>query len=345
LSAAQGYGIIYISPTLCWVDATRRAALAGGFSFYWIFMIPALDKTIDFKRAFALARTINDITPQFFEFLKYERRFDKKTLKDYERIFSLVIIPNLGKKNIRALTPQDCHNAVYPLVQKGLGVNYHQKIIFVMRSLFKFINVRFQIRSFDYRDIEVPRLPRKEVTFLTKRELNKIFECLPGKDIYELRMRALLEVLFGTGMRINEALALNKDDIDWHEKEAIVLGKGKKERVIFFTDRSLFWLKRYFDARKDNHPAVFSTHCTSKRWGHKCVRALLSKYQKEWGINKRIHPHLIRHTTATQLLFNGADLRSVQTIMGHASERTTLHYYAGVDKRRAKKVHKKCLEI
>jgi integrase/recombinase XerD len=144
-------------------------------------------------------------------------------------------------------------------------------------------------------------------------------------------------------MRISEALSLNRTDIDFERREARIIGKGRKQRTVFFTDRALSWLTRYFAARSDHHPAAFVTIDCSARLGRTDIWRPFKQHQRFSGITKRVTPHLLRHTAATQLLFNGCPIGHIKEILGHERLETTCRYYLGLDHRAAKAAHQKFL--
>src|ERR1700739_1236254 len=144
-------------------------------------------------------------------------------------------------------------------------------------------------------------------------------------------------------MRISEALSLNRSDINFEKREARVIGKGNKERTVFFTARSLHWLKHYLDTRTDNHEALFVTETGADRLKRPDIWRFFKRFQKESGVKKRITPHLLRHTAATQLLFNGCPIGHIKEILGHERLETTCRYYLGLDQRAAKAAHEKFL--
>jgi len=154
-----------------------------------------------------------------------------------------------------------------------------------------------------------------------------------------LRFRTLVEVLLGTGMRISEALSLNRNQIDYEKAEAKIIGKGSKERVVFFNQRALDWIKYYLEQRGDTLEPVFITS-RGTRFSREDVSGLFKRYVKKSGITKHLTPHTLRHTMATHLLFNGCPINHVKEILGHDRLETTCKYYLGVDKSAAKEAHK-----
>ena len=157
--------------------------------------------------------------------------------------------------------------------------------------------------------------------------------------------RALIENLRVTGMRISEAISLNRDDIDWNKKEAEITNAKTKEReMVYFTDESLAWLKRYLDFRNDRSEALFVNQ-NGKRVSPCTVRNTIHHSTRRAGIKKNVHPHIFRSTFGTELLHGGADIKSVQVLMRHKSERTTLKHYIAVSKDRCKSEHERIMNV
>jgi integrase/recombinase XerD len=140
-------------------------------------------------------------------------------------------------------------------------------------------------------------------------------------------------------------MSLNKKNIDWDKKEAKIVGKGNKERRIFFTQRSLDWLRKYLERRSDTHEAVFVTKLPANRLNRDDIWRFFGRHRRLARIEKKLTPHILRHTVATNLVFNGCPIVHVKEILGHERLDTTCKYYLGVDKEKAKKAHKEFLNF
>jgi site-specific recombinase XerD len=199
-------------------------------------------------------------------------------------------------------------------------------------------------------EITLPSRPRpKRVLYLTAEEVARFTARIPLKtargDIHHdgLRFRALVEALLGSAMRISELLSLDRSQIDFAAREATIVGKGNKERVVFFSARAIEWLNRYLASRTDRHPALFVTRGGSDRLKQPDIWRPFGRYRKLSGVLKPVTPHLLRHTAATQLLFNGCPVGHIADILGHEHLETTCRYYLGLDIRAAKAAHQKFL--
>jgi integrase/recombinase XerD len=189
--------------------------------------------------------------------------------------------------------------------------------------------------------ITIPKRPRREVVFLTNEEIKRFRESIDTKPIYGLRFRVLVETLLGTGMRISEALSLNRTSIDFIQREARVVGKGNKERIIFFSEESLDWIRRYLNRRTDKNPAIFiTTGDEPRRLRNQDLTRYFKNARNKAGINKKITNHSLRHCFASHLAFNNCPFTEIKTLLGHERLDTTIRYYVGLqDSEKAKQAH------
>jgi integrase/recombinase XerD len=219
-----------------------------------------------------------------------------------------------------------------------------QRSVSTLRKFFQYLEENGQETPFDWRDVEVPHVPRKINEYLTKEELTMVLEAFDLTQLHGLRTRALCEVLFATGMRISEALSLDKRDIDWETREALVINaKNGDQQPVLFTDRSLLWLKRYLDARTDDLPYLFVSG--KGRMPTVTARCYLREHTKKLGIKKHIKNHIFRKSFVTHLIEKGADLAMVSSLARHRDVRTTLRFYAAVNKERSKDIHQEIMNL
>lgn len=234
-----------------------------------------------------------------------------------------------------------------PLSVKTRG--YHA---IALRALFKYL-AKHDIPCLPAEKIDVPKLGKRIVEFLTPEELERLFAAVDDRSLRGLRDAAILETLYSTGLRVSELCNLNRNQIDLARKEFAVLGKGGKARIVFLNEQAAEKIGRYLDRRTDNLPAVFIGHGprngktdeivggkNAKRLTPWAVAYLVRDYSLRAGIVKKVTPHTLRHSFATTLLTNGADLRSVQEMLGHSSI-TTTQVYTHVTNQRLKEIHQK----
>ncbi len=162
-----------------------------------------------------------------------------------------------------------------------------------------------ELPTLNPKQIRPPRIVRREVIFLTKEEIEAFLGTIDVFQMKDLRFRAVVETILGTGMRISEVLSLNRKNINWKKKEAKVIGKGNKERRVFFTDRSLYWIRRYLEKRHDLCEAVFVTNGNPRRLTPGDMWRFFKRHREKAKITKRLTPHILRHSVATNLVFNG----------------------------------------
>jgi len=191
----------------------------------------------------------------------------------------------------------------------------------------------------------------KEAVFLNRTEFEKLFNSINGGGIRVHRNRAVIWTLFSTGLRVSELVKLDRNDIDLETRQFKVIGKGSKPRVVFLSAKAVEYLRIYLEKRNDNFPALFINYKAYKvnfnnpekrRFGRAACQRMIKAVAKKAGFEKRITPHSLRHSLATELLVNGADIRSVQEILGHSNITSTM-IYTHVVNSRLKDIHEKFL--
>jgi site-specific recombinase XerD len=293
---------------------------------------------------------IEQLLNDFLNYIEIEKGRAKSTRRNYEfyiRRFlewSKIQTPReitLDKiRNFRLyLNRLPSRNSSADLVNKNQSEikkstqNYH---LIALRSFLKYL-AKQDIETLPAEKIELAKVGERQITFLEPDELSELLDS-PFKykknsesDIVTLRDKAILELLFSTGLRVSELANLKRDDINLKSDQFSVRGKGGKIRVVFLSNQARYWLKKYLDARNDISPTLFVRHDRAGKEKEtaltpRSIERLVVKYAKIAGITKRVTPHTLRHVFATDLLYNGADLRSVQELLGHASINTTQIY-------------------
>ncbi|MEO8066027.1 MAG: site-specific tyrosine recombinase/integron integrase [Candidatus Doudnabacteria bacterium] len=295
---------------------------------------------------------------QFLEYLEVERNRSKLTLRNYDHYLKrFVDFCAAGGVTDPADVDLELVRS-YRLFLNRLGAkesqlkiitqNYH---LIALRSFLKYL-ARRDVKSLAAEKIELPKTPARTVEFLDIEDVERLIKATDEeKDrLTKLRDRAILEMLFSTGLRISELVALKRDNLNLKRGEFAVRGKGDKMRLVFLSQGAIAQLQKYLDARKDNSKALFIRHdakesvekqmqsmSESASWRTgltpRSIQRIIKKYAKLAGIMKKITPHTLRHSFATDLLANGADLRSVQELLGHSSISTTQIYTHLTNKR------------
>jgi site-specific recombinase XerD len=292
---------------------------------------------------------------QFLEYLEIERNRSKLTLRNYDHYLKRFVDFCAGQK---VTDPLDIDLELIRSFRlylnrltennKSLKIitqNYH---LIALRSFLKYLAKR-DIKSLAAEKIELPKTPARTVEFLDTTDIERLIKATDEeKDkLTRLRDRAILEMLFSTGLRISELVSIKRDGINLKRGEFAVRGKGDKMRLVFVSPKAVECLNQYIKERKDNSKALFIRHdakesvekqmesMSEKVSGltARTIQRIIKKYAKLAGIMKKITPHTLRHSFATDLLTNGADLRSVQELLGHSSISTTQIYTHLTNKR------------
>jgi len=223
--------------------------------------------------------------------------------------------------------------------------NYH---LVALRSFFKFLQ-KHDVQTLAAEKVDLPKLPDRHVEFLTKEELVMLFESLPRESLLDARNFAVCETLYSTGLRVSELCSLDRSRVNLKTKQFAVMGKGGKIRIVFLTERAVEALQNYFDKRTDNMEPVFLAHARKsheridgekRRLTRPVVESVVRAAARTAGLVKHVTPHTLRHSFATTLLQNGADIRAVQMMLGHSTIATT-QIYTHLTDRNLKEIHEK----
>ena len=224
--------------------------------------------------------------------------------------------------------------------------SYH---LIALRGFLTYLSRR-DITSLAADKIILPKTARKQVTFLQYDEVVRMINQIPTDTEAGLRDRAIVELLFSSGLRVSELVNLNRDHINLSRREFMVRGKGQKDRPVFISKSAAEHVSSYLDARTDSLPALFLSYSRRnaapnlsgdyRRLSARSIQRMISQYARLAGITKHVSPHTMRHSFATDLLMNGADLRSVQSLLGHSNISTT-QVYTHVTDQHLKDIHER----
>lgn len=305
---------------------------------------------------------ISDLISDFLESLEIEKGRSTKTTENYglylARFLDLItqdfpegatikpadLTPEILRKfrlRLNRFDDNQNHERLSALTQ-----SYH---LIALRGFLKYLAKR-GIKSLDPSLVDLPRAAKKQVTFLHFDEVSRLLSEIPTDTETGLRDRAIIELLFSGGLRVSELCNLNRDSINLARREFMVRGKGKKDRPIFIDQTTAEHIEEYLNARTDTLPALFLNNSSNqnipdtsgdfRRLSPRSIERIIRKYTRQAGITKHVTPHTLRHSFATDLLMNGADIRSVQSLLGHANIATT-QIYTHITDPHLKEVHEK----
>ena len=273
-----------------------------------------------------LEEKLNENIELFLNYLKYERKLSDNTYKSY--YYNLVkICNNFKDNNLLKLNSDDIRTYLYNLKESSKTKAHY---LTVLKSFYNYMLDMDCISKNPCDDIKSPKIPKNLPKFLTEEEVFKLLDIKCTKPI-DYRNKAMLEVLYATGMRISELLNLEISNINYIDESIKVMGKGSKERIIPISDVTIKYLKIYIDEYrnfilKNNTSEYVFINYNGKRMSRQGFFKILKYVCQKSGINKDISPHVLRHSFATHLLNNGADLRIIQELLGHENISTTEIY-------------------
>lgn len=304
---------------------------------------------------------ISNLIEDFLEHLEVESGRSKKTIENYRlylmRFYEIAqeildqsglkpeeITKDLLRKYRLKLNRYGSENGNEDL--QTITQAYH---LIALRGFLKYL-ARREIKTLDPSLVDLPHVVRKQVTFLHYDEVEDMLEQIDLGTESGLRDRAIIELLYSGGLRVSELVGLNRDSINLERREFVVRGKGSKDRPIFISEACADRVSDYLDARTDSLPALFlnnsrntqavDTSGNFRRITARSVERIVEKYARLAGITKHVSPHTLRHSFATDLLMNGADIRAVQSMLGH-SDISTTQIYTHVTDAHLKDVHEK----
>lgn len=292
---------------------------------------------------------------QFLEYLEIEKNCSKLTLRDYRhylRVFNdwftstlpSGTIENLDLPTVRkyrVFLANKTYEKGIPL--KRVTQNYY---VIALRSFLRFL-IKNDFKTLEPSKIDLPKTESRSLKFLEKDQVDRLVVSIDTSSEEGIRDRAILELLFSTGLRVSELVKLDKDKINLERREFGVIGKGGRARIVFISDRAAVWVKRYLDERKDVFKPLFIRYSgkvleenagEKMRLTSRSVERIVKKYVRLARIPVDATVHTLRHSFATDLLTNGADIRSVQEMLGHKNIATT-QIYTHITNKQLRDVH------
>jgi site-specific recombinase XerD len=288
---------------------------------------------------------VSDLIMDYVEYLEVERGRSSKTAENYhlylERFVEFagnIVAAKIDADSVRKYRlwlnryKNDQNDELATITQY-----YH---LVALRGFLAYLSKR-GIESMTPEKIELPKIVRKQVSFLDHDEVIRLLDTFDTSKLSGLRDKAIIELLFSSGLRVSELTSLNKDHVNTKRREFTVRGKGQKDRPVFISEKAAEMLEKYISKRTDNLDPLFISYSRNvsasndgsyRRLSPRSVQRMIEKHAKLAGITKHVSPHSLRHSFATDLLMNGADIRSVQAMLGHSNISTTQVYTHVTDK-------------
>ena len=304
--------------------------------------------------------TVREYIGKFLEYCEITKNQSQKTIENYRHYMGR-FLEFLSSEKLEDLTPDkidlqliNSYRLFLNRLKKSISVktqNYH---IIALRAFLKYL-IKNDIKTLAPEKVELSKIPERTVEVLSREELNRLFDSVSADDLRGARDLSILETLYSTGLRVSELAALNRAQVDLTRREFMVRGKGRKPRIVFLSEKAAGIIKSYLEKRTDNLDPLFINikrakknliidqsilNPESKRLTTVSIQNIVNKYARKAGIIKKVTPHTLRHSFATELLINGADIRSVQELLGHASI-TTTQIYTHVTDKALREVHQK----
>lgn len=308
---------------------------------------------------------------EFLVYLEIEKNVSRLTIRNYKHYLTRFLefldpspppspdgIREKSQIPVKSLTHEKIrefrlylsrYSDVHNMTLKRVTQNYH---LIALRSFLKFM-IKRDIDVLSPEKVDLGKADSHSIKFLEREQVERLLSIPEISSDEGLRDKAVLEVLFSTGLRVSELVSLNRDQINFERKEFGIIGKGRRSRVVFLSDSAVSWTERYLKVRSDDHVPLFIRYSGKKpddvavdktgesfRLSARSVERLVEKYAKKARLPIKITPHGLRHSFATDLLSGGADLRAIQEMLGHKNVSTT-QIYTHITNPQLKEIHDK----
>jgi site-specific recombinase XerD len=300
--------------------------------------------------------SLTNLIEQFLEYLDVEKNCSKLTIRDYKhylvvfnRWFEIHMqgktvadldLPSIRKYRVFLSNRVDQHGQT----MKKVTQNYY---VIALRSFLRFL-LKNDVKTLEPSKIDLPKTESRSLKFLEREQVQRLVEAPDVTKEEGLRDRAILELLFSTGLRVSELVSLNHNQINFERREFGVIGKGRKARIVFVSDNAAQWVRLYVETRKDPYKPLFIRYSGAQieldggekmRLTARTIERIVKKYVLATRLPVDATVHTLRHSFATDLLTNGADIRSVQEMLGHKNIATT-QIYTHITNKQLREVHK-----
>ena len=282
---------------------------------------------------------MDDLIKEYLDYLEYERKYSLYTVDNYDKDITdfkgFLIIKKI--ENFNKVDYQVARDYMVNLYSKGYNNKTICRHISSLRNFYKFLLANNHVNDNPFELITNPKIEKKLPNFLYYNDLEKIMEVPDQKEEIGVRDELIIELLYATGIRVSELVSIKVKDIDFKEKQIRIFGKGKKERIVLFGDKALELINRYLDTREfDSDYLILNSR--GNKITERGIRVVLDKNVKKSGVKTHVTPHTMRHTFATHMLNEGANLITVQELLGHENLATT-QVYTHVSNERLRNVY------
>lgn len=289
----------------------------------------------------------DELVNDFLDYLLVERGLSKNTLNAYAAdLKKFTEFLTLSNFNLNKISRSDIESFILQLKAKGLKPTSIYRIIAAIKSFYKYLVTHGHLDNNPVKIVKFPKLWEKIPEVLSISEVSSLLENTKTDTVYSMRDKAILELLYATGMRVSEVTDLKVNDIDLDLGIVRCYGKGQKERILPLGKKVCYALSKYLESsrnllgKKNKISDSLFLNKSGKKLSRQSIWKIIKKYIRKAGIKKEVSPHTLRHSFATHLLERGADLRIVQELLGH-SDISTTQIYTHMNKDRLKSLHKK----
>ena len=270
--------------------------------------------------------SMDKVLEKYYEYLKYELNYSDNTISDY-KLHILKYKEYLDKNHLNYLSikKDDVIDMLKYLDTLKLTNRTISNILSALRNFYNYLLDEKYIKTNIFKVVSNPKLDKKLPNFLSIEDLHKIIESISIDTPLDLRNRLIIEMLYATGVRVSELVNIKISDINFNEQSIRIMGKGRKERIVFYGEYAKDILDKYLDIRNNSNEYLIQNNKGNKITS-RGIEKIIDKVVEKACINNNVSPHTFRHTFATHLLNSGCEIKSVQELLGHSSLNTTEVY-------------------
>lgn len=272
---------------------------------------------------------ISEAGKLYLDYCEIEREMSPSSIYEYSKTLKWTV-DILGDLEVHQINEEHIVTLKKEYNRRELKQTTKAHNFSIIRNLMRFCADNLRLEVMDAEKIKRPKIPKRVVDYLTEEELMQFFNLIGKRSLRDFRFRTFVAVLISTGCRISEALNLKFNDIDWGKKEALIVGKGNKQRKLYFTDLCLDCIKTYREKRGYEGKFIFVAEGKTNRWHRNDAERNFRNYLERLKLGRKFTPHTLRHSFATLLLKKGISIGHIQVLLGHSDIQTTSRHYLGI---------------